>query len=698
MHTDAPPRLRRERQRRLPQPALAEAPPRPDRRWPLRLKRLLAQVAPGEARIPWLVLLLGLVVSGIVAEQQRRFTAMTHLRIERTVLNDVAVAIKGKLIQDVDLINGVAGLFHASQDVSREEFRIYHETLQRDEENLDGIQGIGFSKFLTASQRRELIARVRAEGFPGFGIQPAEAAALGSTILYLEPFNRRNQRAFGFDMYSEATRREAMDRAALQGQPALSGPVRLLQENGSAEQTGVLIYAPVYERGLTLLPRRPADFPGKLRGWAYSPIRVGDLVRAALLSVHNSDLREATVFIQDVAPQQRGVARNRGLRLLFSNQQDLSLAELSHPQTTDITVAGRTWRVGLQLNPPVVPADGLTASFWLILGIGGMASLLASTAARLMVKNHQSTREALAVARQAVEEQALATAVFEGSPLAIVVTDHQGKVVSANQGFARLTGYGGSEILGRSLNLLKSGRHDDAFYAELWRKVREHGFWEGEIWNRRRDGEIRRHALSITAVLNRDLAVSQYIGMLQDVSERHQTQELLRQRSERDPLTGLANRSLLMERTDQALAAVEGSLDRVAILFLDLDGFKAVNDRYGHEVGDRVLQAVARRLQDAVRERDLLCRLGGDEFVVLVPQLSELTDLEALGERLQSAVAMVAAEVSWPIAIGASIGAAWSPDHGVTAGQLLSVADQAMYRIKQSNRVPHQGSGNPRQS
>jgi diguanylate cyclase (GGDEF)-like protein/PAS domain S-box-containing protein len=635
------------------------------------LRRLLAE----ERHLPWLVLLLGLLITAGVCEQNRRLGQQAHTRIERALMDDVADAITTKLQQDIEIVSGVAGLFSASPRVSREDFRRYYQSLNREENSLDGIQGIGFTKLLTPANWKPLEAEVRREGFSDFRIRPAGVRAIGSTILYLEPFNLRNQRAFGFDMYSESVRREAMDRAALSGMAALSGKVRLLQETSSGIQAGVLIYVPIYSRANRTVPTAPADYPETLVGWAYSPIRVGDLVGAALRTVNNHDLPGSAVLVYEGAGF-------RGDQLMFDNQGLHGTPLLTDPQYQRIDIGGRIWMIGIQLNRSQIGPSGITPSLWVLGVFGAMASALAAMVTQFLVTNHARTRAALATAEQARSEQALAAVVFEASPQAIVVTDPQGQVISANQSFARITGYTGAEILGRTLNLLKSGRHEPSFYKDLWRTVQERGFWQGEIWNRLRSGEIRRHELSITTVRNQQLEVSHYMGMIQDVSERHQAHERIRHRSLHDQLTGLANRSLLMELADRALALAERNHYAVGLLFLDLDGFKPINDRYGHALGDRVLQMVARLVLGALRTSDTLARLGGDEFVVMVPKSDGEENLRILAHRIQTAVAAVNDEVREPIALSVSIGIAYSPVHGITVGQLMAAADAAMYDAK----------------
>ena len=653
-----------------------------------RLRHRLNRPGGGDERlIPWLVLILGLLFTGLVFDQNRRLGQQAHLRIEHALLDDVSDAIETKLQQDIETVSGVAGLFNASGPVSRDDFRRYVNTIGRVDEGLNGIQGIGFSRFLTAAQRAGVEAQVRAEGFADFRIKPAGERPLLSSILYLEPFNVRNQRAFGFDMFSEPVRHAAMEKAALTGMPAMSGKVKLLQETSTGIQAGVLIYVPIYEHGVLTVPSSVQEFPAKLVGWAYSPLRVGDLVQAALSTVNNADLQGSAVLVYDGdGPSDRS--------LMFDNQSLHGTSQLSDPQFQSISAAGRTWQIGIQLNRSQIGPSGLSPGLWMLALAGAMTSSIAAMITELLVANHARTRSALQTAEKARNDQALSTVVFEASPQAIVVTDPQGRVISANQSFARITGYSGTEILGRPLSLLKSGRHEPVFYKDLWTTVQERGFWQGEIWNRLRSGEIRRHELSISAVRNPKLEVIHYVGMLQDVSERHRRQETIRHRALHDPLTGLANRALLLELTDRALATAESHGDRVALLFLDLDGFKPINDRFGHAVGDRVLQTVARLLHGVIRGADTLARLGGDEFVVLVPRLGGSPDeLGMLARRIRAAISEVAEEFDVPIELSVSIGIAWTPDHGVSTGQLITAADAAMYRAKRSPDQPVQIAG-----
>jgi diguanylate cyclase (GGDEF)-like protein/PAS domain S-box-containing protein len=353
-------------------------------------------------------------------------------------------------------------------------------------------------------------------------------------------------------------------------------------------------------------------------------------------------------------------------------------------------VGGRTWSVGVQLAPHLVGPKGISSQFWVVIALGlGVASLLA-IGTRMLVDSHLATSVALATSEKAIEERALASTVFEASSLAIVVTNPDGYFLTANNAFTQLSGYRVSEIVGQRTNLLKSGRHDQGFYKTMWDTLLSKGFWEGDLWNKIRNGELRRHHLAISTVRDDQLRTRYFVGMLQDITDRHAAEEAVRYQALHDNLTGLANRSLLMEQLEREVALGRRHGQPLGVLYLDLDGFKPVNDQLGHAAGDLLLQQVAERLRDCTRESDVICRQGGDEFVVLVPQAGELPELEAFASKLVAklnepfSLDLPAADHSGPcsVRISASIGIARFPDHADNADGLLLAADNAMYRAK----------------
>lgn len=624
------------------------------------------------------------MITGLVAEQLRRFGVEKHTRIESNLLDDVGDSIAAKLSVEMALLSGVAGLFRASREVDRQAFRSFYQAMVNGGSNLQGIQGVGFSRLLSRAQVPAFEQRIRAQGFPAFSITPPGGRAELAPIEYLEPLDWRNQRAFGFDMSSNPVRRAAMDRAARTGLPSLTGRVTLAQETDADVQAGVLLYVPIYRpisRGE--VARLNADNPmERLVGWAFSALRAADLIGSALANVNNPDLPGARVVVFD--GQQASPAA-----LLFDSQGSARghHPTLTHASFRQLDLGGRTWTLGIELGPHQIGSSGISTAFWLALVSGiGLASLGAITT-RLLVDNHQATREALRQSQNAMAEQALVSSVFEASSLAIVVTNADGTILTANNAFTQLSGYRLSEIVGQRTSLLRSGRHEEAFYKLLWDSLLSQGFWEGDLWNKVRSGELRRHHLAISSVRDEQLRIRYFVGMIQDITDRYAAEEATRFQALHDTLTGLANRSLLMEQLEREVALGRRYGSSFALIYLDLDGFKPVNDRLGHAAGDSLLTQVAERLRRCTRESDMLCRQGGDEFVMLVPQAGPIPELETLGAKLLAQLqrpfqlngGMVE---STTVQINASLGIARFPDHGDTADALIQAADAAMYRAK----------------
>lgn len=284
---------------------------------------------------------------------------------------------------------------------------------------------------------------------------------------------------------------------------------------------------------------------------------------------------------------------------------------------------------------------------------------------------------------------------------AIVITDLNAVVQWVNPAFCQLTGYTEAEALGRNLaELIKSGQHTEDFYHALWQTILSGQSWRGEIINRRKNGDLYHEQLSITPVYSYDQTISHFVAVKQDISERKLTEEQINQLAFYDPLTRLANRRLLMDRLEHAVCSCRRTRQFGALLFLDLDKFKPLNDRYGHDVGDRLLVQVANRLKAQVREQDTVARLGGDEFVILLDEL----DFEAMeasrqaqqvADKIQKAIGQVfkldiddssGGMLSIEYHLSASIGLTLFNDEDENGEKILKQADMAMYDAKRDGR------------
>jgi len=280
-----------------------------------------------------------------------------------------------------------------------------------------------------------------------------------------------------------------------------------------------------------------------------------------------------------------------------------------------------------------------------------------------------------------------AAAVFENTREGVIITDASQRILMVNRAFCELTGYSEREALGRTPALLKSGRHDREFYAEMRRSVETTGHWQGEIWNRRKSGETYPELLSISAVGSVEGGDARYVGVFADISRLKASEAQLEHLAHHDALTGLPNRLLMMHNLGRAIDKARRSERMVALLMLDLDRFKDVNDTFGHLAGDELLQQVAQRLIGRLRGADMLTRLGGDEFTVLLEDLSRPGDAARVARDIVELVSEpfhLAGGID--VRIGASIGISLYPDHADTAPLLLQQADTALYRAKDDGR------------
>jgi diguanylate cyclase (GGDEF)-like protein/PAS domain S-box-containing protein len=288
--------------------------------------------------------------------------------------------------------------------------------------------------------------------------------------------------------------------------------------------------------------------------------------------------------------------------------------------------------------------------------------------------------------KKAEEALQLAGLVYQSISEAIIVTDADNHIIATNPAFTELTGYTFEEVCGRNPSLLSSGRHDREFYEAMWRAINDSGAWQGEIWNCRKNGEIYVEWLTINTIYNADGSVHRWVALFSDISEQKKAEEIIKQQANYDILTGLPNRRMVHDRLEQQIKKSRREGLPSALLFIDLDRFKEVNDTLGHEMGDVLLKESAQRMLNCVRESDTVGRLGGDEFTII---LGELDDVESV-ERIVSDVLV---RLSSPFKLGdvlvhvsASIGIALYPDDAEDAATLLRNADQAMYAAKRDGR------------
>jgi diguanylate cyclase (GGDEF)-like protein/hemerythrin-like metal-binding protein/PAS domain S-box-containing protein len=288
--------------------------------------------------------------------------------------------------------------------------------------------------------------------------------------------------------------------------------------------------------------------------------------------------------------------------------------------------------------------------------------------------------------RRSEDALRLATLVYEHASEAMVVTDADNCILAVNSAFSAITGFTPDEVLGQNPKMLRSGRHDKAFYAEMWRSLNTTGRWTGEIWNRRKDGREYAEWLSINTIRNADQSIYRYVALFSDVTEKKLSDEIILNQANYDSLTQLPNRRLFHDRLEQEIKKASRSGLYLALLFIDLDSFKEVNDTIGHQMGDLLLVEAARRIVDCVRASDTVARLGGDEFTVILTDIADTNQIERVAQAIIQTLNepfQLKHEMAY---ISASIGVTVYPCDATDAQTLLINADQSMYVAKNAGR------------
>lgn len=288
--------------------------------------------------------------------------------------------------------------------------------------------------------------------------------------------------------------------------------------------------------------------------------------------------------------------------------------------------------------------------------------------------------------KQLNEELLVSDRIINTTMEGVLLTDASGNIVKVNNSFERISGYSTEDLIGKNPRIFKSGRHDKSFYLNMWNDLITNGYWEGEICNKRKDGEIYPKWMSITSLKHSSGVVENYISISRDISKIKNTEDKLHSLAYYDLLTGIPNRTLFYERLERALIRANDNEKAVALLFMDLDGFKVINDSLGHAAGDLLLKEVAIRIKSNIRKSDTVARLGGDEFTVILENVDKPEDVKIVAETITEKISLPYTILGREITLGVSIGIALAPSDEFTVEGLMRKADAAMYDAKESGK------------
>ncbi|HEY8219146.1 MAG TPA: EAL domain-containing protein, partial [Methylobacter sp.] len=399
----------------------------------------------------------------------------------------------------------------------------------------------------------------------------------------------------------------------------------------------------------------------------------------------------ADAYIGDAASTNYAIQKEGKLNLSFSGETNYKnhhsmAATKANPELASLLVKA--------LASIPQPEKNAIQNRWMSLkyepGVKTETALLYSTATLLLlafiVTWNMRLRREICKRKKVEEEQRMAASVFESTQEGILITDAKRNIIDMNPAFSIITGYSRDEVLGKKPSLLKSGLHDTSFYENMWQAIDCQGYWRGEVWNRKKGGEIFAEWLTISAVADQQGKITHYIGTSSDITQLKAQERKLELMAHYDPLTGVPNRILFADHMHLAFAQTKRDNCLMAVGYLDLDGFKPVNDRLGHEAGDQLLIEIALRIKNALREGDTIARLGGDEFVFLLLGLHKVEDCEATLHRLLEVIRSPVILKNQTVSVSASIGISIFPEDNTDPDTLLRHADQAMYQAKQEGK------------
>jgi diguanylate cyclase (GGDEF)-like protein/PAS domain S-box-containing protein len=355
--------------------------------------------------------------------------------------------------------------------------------------------------------------------------------------------------------------------------------------------------------------------------------------------------------------------------------------ELAGMRIADLTPDGASWPGPGENSEAVSESEGLDKSGRVFpVEVCSRAVELDDGPAVLVVVRDVSLR------KQSEHELKTLTLALEQSPAAVVIADPDRRIVFVNPRFTETSGYAGHEVLGQDLRRFHADRMPETFHRKMWDTVSSHRQWRGEICGTTKSGETIWELASISPVTDDSGELLYYVAVKEDITEKKRRERMIRRIALYDSLTGLPNRALLMDRLDLALAQTERSGDNTAVLYLDLDGFKSVNDGFGHETGDAVLSEAGARIGDSIRKSDTAARIGGDEFVIVLRSVQRLEDVDATAKRIIGALNRPFEVSGKTFRLGSSIGVSLAPDHSTDRDELIRLADQAMYRVKEGGK------------
>ncbi|MEX0605440.1 MAG: EAL domain-containing protein [Marinobacter sp.] len=614
------------------------------------------------ARLAWLLLFVGLLITAALwVFSVELVKDRTEARFQ-TQSMQLKTAIEERLLNYEQVLAGSAGLFAVTNGVSRDEWRTYVRRIDI-ERYYPGIQGIGYTERVTGRNVVDHIARIRRQGLTDYQIRPAGGRTEYYPIVFLEPGTERNQRAYGYDAFDDPVHRRAMEQGRDSGAPTMTGKVVLVQEEVDDSQAGFLMYHPVYAGAQ--VPDDMAERQYLLQGFVFSAFRMNNLMDGIVGLI--SPFLDVRIYDGDV------VARDT---LMYGSNLGSLDDDYTFSLSQQVVHGERTWL----LQTRSTPAFDYLASDprpKIVLAAGIIVSLLLFAFSLTLVRSRLQTQMSTGRYR----------AITEGASNITLVFDRHGAPLYASPSCEHILGFAPEQI--NKLRIDSLVHQDDwpqllaCFEQALATPGRPVPIVRARVKDI--DGTWREMEGSYTAMLD-EPGVGGVVLSLRDLTELKTAQSELHRLAFYDPLTGLANRQLFKDRLAHTVRRSRRSGEPAALMFIDLDGFKRINDTLGHDAGDQLLVHVARWLTGCVREEDSVARLGGDEFVVLLSSINGPQAAAKVAETILGQICQRVRIQEHDIGVTGSIGVAMIPHDSEEPGTLMKYADLAMYKAKERGR------------
>ncbi len=616
--------------------------------------------------VAWILLIAALTVTFTLWQVSIRLVDdRTQARFETQSLQ-LRTAIDERLLNYEQVLAGSAGLFAVAGEVSRDEWGEYIDNVDINR-YYPGIQGIGYVKRVGVREMADHIASTRRDGILNYLVTPLGSGPDYYPMLYLEPGTSRNQKALGYDAFSDPVHRETMEMARDHARPKVTGKVVLIQEEVAEDQASFLMYYPVYQGGV--VPNTVAERRMLLSGYVFSAFRMNTLL--------DSIVGLISPFL-DVRIYDNGVI-SRNTLMYGSNLGSLD-NDFSFEMSQTISHGGRDWLLQTRSTPAFdyLAADPRPP---IVLGSGVVISLLLFAFALTLTRGRIMAQSSAGRYR----------AITEGAASVTLILGKNGELQYASPSSCDILGFDPDHM--NDLEL-KAQVHEDDWpkLKTLFEKARRMPGQQMpalDIPIRDAQGQWRHMEGTFTSMLKVP-GVRGVVLSLRDLTQLKAAESELHRLAFYDPLTGLANRQLFRDRLNHVVHRSKRNQESAALMFLDLDGFKRINDTLGHDAGDELLKQVAQWLQGCVRDDDSVARLGGDEFVVL---LSRISNPDAAGKVAETILGRLCQRIrlsDYEVGVTVSIGITMIPHDSEDPGTLMKYADLAMYRAKEKGRNAYQ--------